>query len=153
MVNLRKRRIRPLAVCLCREGDRVLVELGRERATRRQFYRAIGGRIEFGERAVDAARREWLEEIGVEPRNLRLLGVVESLFTFEGLPGHEIAFVFDGRLRRKFAADEPRKVIDHEGHGHIVVWVSLDDLAYGGIPLYPSGALELVRGVESPRWG
>ena len=109
MPNRRKRRVRPLAVCLCRDDDRVLVELGRERGARRQFYRAIGGRIEFGERAVDAARREWLEEIGVEPKKLRLLGVVESLFEFEGHPGHGIAFVFDGRLKKRVKADEPTR--------------------------------------------
>lgn len=137
-----------MAVCLCRDGDRVLVELGKERGTRRRFYRAIGGRIEFGERAEAAARREWMEEIGVEPRKLRLLGVVESLFEFEGHPGHEIAFVYDGRLTRRFKAEAPTTVIDHEGHGHVVVWVTIHDLVHGDIPLFPAGALALLQAAD-----
>ena len=143
-----KRRLRPLAVCLCRDDDRVLVEIGKERGTKRRFYRAIGGRIEFGERAVDAAVREWHEEIGVAPKQLRLLGVVENIFEFEGHPGHEIAFVFDGRLKKRVKAEEPTALIDHEGRVHTVVWVTLADLASGAIPLYPTGALELLLGAD-----
>jgi ADP-ribose pyrophosphatase YjhB (NUDIX family) len=62
------------------------------------FYSPPGGGVEFGERAVDAARRELREELAAEVCGLTLLGVLENIFTFEGQPGHEIVFVFEARF-------------------------------------------------------
>jgi ribosomal protein S18 acetylase RimI-like enzyme len=42
--------------------------------------------------------REIREELGVEIREVRLLGVIENLFTLDGQPGHEVVFVYDARF-------------------------------------------------------
>jgi len=62
------------------------------------FVRLLGGSIEFGESAVDAVRREFREEVGSELESLRLLGVLENRFELDGVPGHEVIFVFLGEL-------------------------------------------------------
>src|SRR4029077_20578498 len=62
------------------------------------FHRPLGGSVEFGERAVDAIVREIREELGcglVEPV---LLGVIENRFSYDGEPGHDVVFVFEGAL-------------------------------------------------------
>ena len=59
-----------------------------------EFDRLLGGSVEFGERAADAIRREVVEETGHHVANVRLLDVVENLFTLGGVPGHEVVFVF-----------------------------------------------------------
>jgi ADP-ribose pyrophosphatase YjhB (NUDIX family) len=58
--------IRAKAVCVCRDGDRILVGPGTDAVKGQTFYGPLGGGVEFGERAADAIRREMLEELGVE---------------------------------------------------------------------------------------
>ncbi|MGE3834231.1 MAG: NUDIX domain-containing protein, partial [Acidimicrobiia bacterium] len=62
------------------------------------FERPLGGRVEFGERAEDAVRREFLEEIGQPLGEVRLLAVVENLFRVGGIDGHEVVFLFHATL-------------------------------------------------------
>lgn len=91
-------RIRPIAICLFRDGHRILVSDGVDPGTGSPYCRPLGGGIEFGERAQDAIVRETREELGAEIREIRLLGVLENLFTLDGQEGHEIVFVFDARF-------------------------------------------------------
>ena len=65
---------------------------------KQRFYRPLGGGIEFGERAEDAARRELQEELGAELTDLRLLGTFENLFTYQGRPGHELIWLYEARF-------------------------------------------------------
>jgi len=88
-------RIRPIAVCVFRQGSRILVETGCDPVKDEHFHRPLGGAILFGERSADAVRREVTEELGAEVDEVRLLGVLENLFTFAGQPGHE-AFAREG---------------------------------------------------------
>lgn len=138
--------IRPKAVCVVRRGDAILVAAAHDVATGETFYGPPGGGIEFGERAADAVRREFVEELDAELADVRLLGVLESVFTYEGRPGHEITFVFDGRLAD--AALYAREALAGvEGlHPFEARWVPLARFADGGPPLYPTGLLELLRG-------
>jgi 8-oxo-dGTP pyrophosphatase MutT (NUDIX family) len=141
-----KSKIRSLAVCICREENRLLVEHGYDRITEQRFYRAIGGGIEFGERAEDAARREWMEEFAGELDELKLLGVIENLFTFEGQPGHEIVFVFSGQLRNAgLHATGDIEFFESNGQRHIASWINVTDLINGNVPLYPLGVLKLFQ--------
>lgn len=138
--------VRAKAVAVCRNAGRVLVERGYDRVAGSRFYRAIGGHIDFGERAAQTVAREWSEEYGLTLRDVRLLGVLENVFTYEGRPGHEIVFAFEARVAEPRVYQQDELVgIDPDGRRHEAVWVSLDDLATGGIPLSPAGLLELLR--------
>src|SRR6185295_703374 len=57
-------------------------------------WRPLGGTIELGERAVDALRREFMEELGEPIIAPKLITVLENLYVHHGAQGHEIVFVF-----------------------------------------------------------
>ncbi|WP_416355969.1 NUDIX domain-containing protein [Aureimonas phyllosphaerae] len=71
---------RPLlgvSVCLLRAGEVCLVRRGR--APWAGAWSLPGGRVEFGERLENAARREMREETGVELEAIELLRLHESI--------------------------------------------------------------------------
>ncbi len=45
----KKKRVRPLAICVFRHHDRILVMEGYDPVKKEHFYRPLGGGIEFGE--------------------------------------------------------------------------------------------------------
>lgn len=137
-------RVRAKAVCVVRRGDAILVNEALDPVKGDTFYGPLGGGVEFGEYAEEAVRREMREELGVELADVRLLGVLENVFTYNGRPGHEIAFVLEARL-----ADErlyAREVL-HGVEGATAFaarWVPLAMFAPGGPPLYPEGLYDLL---------
>ncbi len=139
---------RPCAFVFVREGARVLVGRLRDRGDGTWFYRPLGGGIEFQERAVDAARREIREELGVELGTIALLGVLENVFDYVDRPFHEICFVFeaepDGWPIERF---DDLAIVESadSGGAEIAVVLDLPDLLTV-TPLYPEGIRELLRG-------
>jgi ADP-ribose pyrophosphatase YjhB (NUDIX family) len=107
-------RIRPIALAAVRRGDDLLVYEGIDRVSGRRIYRPLGGGVEFGEQSADAVHRELREELGAELRNVALLGVLENVFTWDGRPHHEIAFIFAADLADPsfYERDELGKVLD-----------------------------------------
>ena len=136
--------IRPKAVCVCRRGDEILVNAAHDRVMGETFFGPLGGGVEFGERAVDAVRREMLEEIGVELAEVQLLGVLENIFVYEGIPGHEIVFVFEARQAHEALYKREEIIGDEEGMRFVARWVPVRQFADGGPPLYPDGLYELL---------
>jgi len=137
--------IRPLVICIFRDGDRILVFEGYDSVRQEKFYRPLGGGIEFGERAQDALRREVREEIGAETTSLEYLFTLENIFIYNSELGHEIVMVFDGQL-----ADETlysREIIagtELDGSQQtplIAVWKQLAEFGPRA-QLYPDGLLE-----------
>src|SRR5580765_5113979 len=86
--------IRPIAIGIFRRADRILVGHGHDVRKDQRYCRPPGGAIEFGERAADALRREIREEVHAEIAEPTLLGVLENTFQLEGVPKHELVFVF-----------------------------------------------------------
>ena len=86
--------IRVLALGLIRDGDRTFISEGYDPVKQQTFYRAMGGGVDFGETSYDALQREFQEEIQAELTNIKYLGCLENLFTFNGKQGHEILQVY-----------------------------------------------------------
>ncbi len=141
----KKAKIRPLAICVFRRGNRIFVFEGYDSVKKQTFYRPLGGRIEFGEPAADTVKRELMEEIGQKVKKLRYLGTLENIFTYEGDPGHEIVLVFDGQFADK--SIYKREVVTgyESGNGEFkCMWKSLDFFHKGKAPVYPDGLLDLL---------
>ncbi len=137
-------RVRGLAICLCRQDDRILVGEYFDRVKAETFYRPLGGSIEFGERGEQAVRREFREEIGAELHDLRWIGTLENIYVCEGIPGHEIVLVFDGRLAEADLYRAASIPVDENGQSMRAVWRALAEFTPGAPPLYPDGLLELL---------
>lgn len=142
----KKRRIRPLAICVFRDGDRIFVAEGCDPAKGEVFYRPLGGAIKFGERSQEALARELREEIGAEITDLRYLGTLENIFTFNGEPRHEIVLVYDGAFvdRSLYAREVVQGCEPKLQQTFNVVWKPLADLRTNRPPLYPDGLYDLL---------
>lgn len=74
----------PAVGIVCLRDDAVLL-IRRGKPPKMGEWSLPGGRIEPGERAVDAALRELVEETGVTARITGLIDVVDGIFTEAGL--------------------------------------------------------------------
>ncbi|KQR39052.1 NUDIX hydrolase [Microbacterium sp. Leaf159] len=140
--------IRNIAVGLPVKDGHLLALEGHDRSRGLDFLRAIGGGIEFGETAVEALRREFMEELGVELEGAEPLGVFENIFTYEGEPGHEIAHVFavSSAALDAVPLDAELRILDE---GSPVRWVPLADIESGVRVLFPEGAPEALRTIAA----
>ena len=137
--------VRALAICVCRDGGRLLLAEYRDERKNETFYRPLGGTIEFGERGEQAVKREFEEEIGAHLLDVRYLGMLENIYVYEEKPGHEIVLVYDGRLAEAGLYQQAEIMGDEFGTPFKVVWKRLDEFGAGKPPLYPDGLLELLR--------
>lgn len=147
MTALWQQRIRPLAICLFLRRGRLLASVGEDPASGETFYRPLGGAIEFGETSAQTIVREIHEELNAAVTNLRYLGSLENIFTYDGQPGHEIIMVYDGSFVDRMLYDAP----ELRGHEQDIdedfraVWLSHEALTREGAPpLYPDGLLDLL---------
>jgi len=132
--------IRNIAVGLPVRDGHVFVSEASDSIRREEFYRAIGGGIEFGEPAEAALRREFEEELGVSLESVQLLGVLENLFEYEQVAAHEIVHVFAVASKDLdlIPIDAELNVLDE---GSPAGWKRLSTIDR---PLYPAGALQMV---------
>lgn len=137
-------RIRPLALCVFHHQGRILVNIFKDPITQQTLSRPLGGGIDFGERASDAVIREIDEELGQSISAVRLLGCLESLFTYDGKPGHEIVQVFDARFDDASLYEQPwLQGQESDGAPFRAKWCNLAELTHD-YPLVPQGLLDML---------
>ena len=108
------------------------------------FQRPLGGHVEFGEYAVDTIHREFLEEIGQELTDVRLLGVLENIFPWRDGTEHEVVFIFAAAFADEAAYEiEDQLIRDDTEPKDRVIWRLADAVSP---PLYPAGLTELIAG-------
>jgi 8-oxo-dGTP pyrophosphatase MutT (NUDIX family) len=138
--------IRPIAICIVRRGGDIFVFEARDTVKGETFYRPLGGGIEFGERSEQAVRREMMEELGAELVNLTQIGILENIFTYEGKPGHEIAFIFQAEFAdRGLYGLETATYIKDNGKQFPAMWKPFEQFASGRAILYPAGLADFLR--------
>jgi ADP-ribose pyrophosphatase YjhB (NUDIX family) len=118
--------IRVIALCVFRDGDRILVAECADDVKQDKFARPLGGAVEFGETSLHAIVREIREELGHKATELRLLGVLENIFEFQGRPGHEIVFVYDGKLEDASLYKLSELPLNEAGWSSPAKWRTLD---------------------------
>lgn len=135
--------IRPKAICIFRHKERTLLVEAFEPERQERFLIPVGGGVDFGEHSKDAAIRETAEEIGGTAINLKLLRIIENIFSFDGGAGHEIVFVYEGDLAEQELYGQEVIHGDENGNPLIARWYSIDWLKEGHLSVYPDGILEL----------
>jgi ADP-ribose pyrophosphatase YjhB (NUDIX family) len=143
----KKNRIRILALGLFRHQDRILVFKGHDSKKGEDFYRPLGGGIKFGETSKGALRREIKEELKAKIKKPILLGVLENIFYYEGVAGHEVVYIYDAKFKDK-SLYQKEKLNASEGENdkfHFdAEWIEISELKKKQIPLYPDGLLEII---------
>ena len=146
-----KKRIRPLALCVFRRGDKIFVSQGYDAHKDETFFRPIGGKIEFGETGAEAVAREVQEEIGAEVADLVYLGTLENIFTYEGQLHHEIVMIYAGRFPDPALNQDDLKARGTDDGDILFVaeWKRLGDFrGPDAPPLYPAGLLALLDSAQ-----
>lgn len=108
------------------------------------YHRLVGGGVELGETHRDAIVREVQEELGATIHDLDLLGTVENIFRIDGELGHEVVFLYTGRLDPQPAATGAT-LTESDGSVVPVVWRPYDDAAEP-LPLFPAAIRPWLRG-------
>jgi ADP-ribose pyrophosphatase YjhB (NUDIX family) len=139
--------IRAIAIGIIRRGNAIFVFEGRDPTESQPFYRPPGGGINAGELGAEAVIREFAEEFdGAQVVEPRYLGTLENLFTFAGVPGHEIVLVYETSFADG-SMDVDGRIAGREetGEAFEALWLDLDRARSGAVPLYPDGLLELLE--------
>lgn len=128
--------IRLVALALIEHNGHWLFARSHDPATGEEFYRPLGGGIDFGEKSDDALRRELREELHFEIKNLQFVTVIENQFTYNLQPNHEVALVYTA----DFVEDDPyanETLPKYDGNSKEAVWLTRDHL--DAVTLYPEG--------------
>ena len=130
-------RIRLIALGLIRDGERIFLSQGYDPIKKTDFYRALGGGVEFGETSLIALEREFQEELQAELTNIQYLGCLENIFTYNGQPGHEIIQLYQCDFVDPQFYQRERLVFKEGEREKVALWVDVKDLQSGKLKLVP----------------
>ncbi len=110
------------------------------------YYRPIGGGIEFGESGSSALIREIQEEIKADITDIKYLGTIENIFTYNGDTGHELVMVYDATfVNKSFYQTEFLEGVEDDGSTFKLFWKPLSGFQNGRLRLDPKSLLELIK--------
>jgi ADP-ribose pyrophosphatase YjhB (NUDIX family) len=140
-------RVKAMAYLPNAAGTHHAVLRGHDPQGDRVFHRLIGGSVELGERSAEAIVRDVREELNATLVDIELLGVAENIFTYDGELGHEVVFVYAGRLAEGDVVPLEGGWYDDVGGPMFVEWRPVGAPIDGDVdtlPLYPDGLGELL---------
>jgi len=140
----REGEIRVLALGIIRDGDRIFISQGYDPVKQQTFYRAMGGGVDFGETSFEALQREFQEEIQADLTNIRYLGCLENLFTFNGKQGHEILQVYQCDFADPKFYQLESLVFAEGKRKKTALWVDIARFKSGELLLVPEQFLEFL---------
>jgi 8-oxo-dGTP pyrophosphatase MutT (NUDIX family) len=97
-----------------------------------QFYRPIGGSVEYGETSLEAVIREVKEELQTEIQVTGKPLILENLFTCDGKFGHEIDFIYPASfVDSRFYENKSYRLIEADGCEFTALWIPISDCLNG----------------------
>lgn len=142
---MKKGVIRPLAICIFKNEESILVAEGYDSVKRDYYYRPIGGGIEYGEPGSIAIKREVYEEIEADIINLNYIGTVENIFTYNGDLGHEIVMVYEAEFAdRTIYQKQSITGKEDDGTEFRLVWLPISEFSNGKLRLVPEALIDLI---------
>jgi ADP-ribose pyrophosphatase YjhB (NUDIX family) len=122
-----------------REQDRLLVT--RTRTVLGTVTNFPGGALELGEGALDALRREFIEETGIEVRPLRLAYASEAFHQSEAYPENQLVKIY-------WFVERVGGTLHPGGNGHDVeaaYFIPIDELDRAGLTSADAEAVTALR--------
>lgn len=129
------REIRPIVLGLVKNGNKLLVSRGYDKLKGQEFYRCLGGGIEFLEKSEDALRREFKEELNIEVMVGKFLGISENIFNYKGKNAHELVLFYEAYIDDK-DYKEKYNVIDDDLETE-AMWIDINRFKNKEFILYP----------------
>lgn len=127
--------IRPIVLGVVRKGNKLLVSKGYDKSKNQEFYRCLGGGIEFLEKSKDALKREFKEEINIEIEIGKFLGISENIFNYNGKDAHELILFYEAYINDEYYQQE-YDVVDDDLETE-AIWVDIDKFKNKELILYP----------------
>ena len=127
--------IRPIVLGIVRHGNKLLVSKGYDKLKKQEFYRCLGGGIEFLENSKDALKREFKEEINIEIKIGEFLGISENIFNYNGKDAHELILFYDAYINDK-DYKEKYNLIEDDNESE-AIWIDIDKFKSKELILYP----------------
>lgn len=140
-------RIRPVALGIpFRDDGEILVARHYDEVAETEFYRPLGGGLEFGERSEAAVRREFQEELGTDVDVVDRIATIENVFEFRGTDGHEVVFLYEVTFEHDtYYEQDAFEAVEGDGEVFPVRWKPLCDFSGEGADVvYPDGVLSAV---------
>ena len=134
--------IRPIVLGLVKNGNKLLVSKGYDESKNQEFYRCLGGGIEFLEKSTDALKREFQEEINIDIVIKDFLGISENIFTYEGKNAHELVFYYNINILDEDYKEE-YVVTDDNGQSK-AVWIDINEFKNKNKILYPQEVFKYI---------
>jgi 8-oxo-dGTP pyrophosphatase MutT (NUDIX family) len=136
------KKIRVLALGLIQDQDRLFLSQGYDSVKQENFYRALGGGVDFGEQSRDALEREFLEEIQATLTNIQYLGCLENIFVHNEKPGHEIIQLYKCDFADPKFYQIEQLTFKEGKREKIALWVPLERILSGELILYPDNFID-----------
>ena len=135
-------RIRVKSLAWIEDGQELFVVRMHDRVKGDDYYRPIGGSVEFGESAEEAVQREALEELHTRVEIIGAPVVVENRFDCDGEPGHEIDFLVPCRfVDQEFDLRQEHDLVEANGECFKAFWIPIEDCLNGRLRLVPDALL------------
>lgn len=140
---MNNKKIRPVALLVAIKRNKILVIDGHDYHKHENFYRLIGGGVEFGETGAEALKREVKEEINAEIEKIKYLGLIENIFNYEGKEMHEIIVLYKADFKDKNVYQREKIEISDSRHPQTAYWLDKQQVLKANF--YPKGVEKFVR--------
>lgn len=127
--------IRPIVLGILKRDNKILVSRGYDKVKSEEFYRSIGGGIEFLENSKEALKREFKEELNIDIDVGNFLGISENIFTYNGKNAHELILFYNVSIN-EYDYKEIYHIVDDNCETD-AMWIDINKFKNKELKIYP----------------